>query len=167
MDKQKQIEEMAKDLKQIKFNMQGCFIPQYVGVHEDITARDLYELGYRKIPEGAVVLTREEYEILKLNMVELERTSKSINDFDGNLIIENQVLKNKVSELETLCDEKDHVIRVYWKEKKQARKETAEKFAEKLKDKAYEANYIRKDNQIDITDYFLDIDEILKEITGE
>lgn len=66
-DKQKQIEEMANDLKQIKFNMQGCFIPQYVGVHEDITARDLYELGYRKIPKGSVVLSNEEIEIQQEN----------------------------------------------------------------------------------------------------
>ena len=61
MNKQKQIEEIAKDLKQIKFNMQGYFILQYVGVHEDITARELYDLGYRKIPENAMVLTNEEY----------------------------------------------------------------------------------------------------------
>ena len=60
MDKEKQIEELANDLKQIKFNMQGCFIPQYVGAHEDITARDLYELGYRKIPEGSIVVDKED-----------------------------------------------------------------------------------------------------------
>lgn len=34
-----------------------------------------------------------------------------------------------------------------------------------LKDKAYNADYIRKDNHIDILEYFDDIDEICKEIT--
>ncbi len=62
MDKQKQIEEMANDLKKIKFDLKGCFVPQYVGVHEDITARELHDLGYRKIHANAVVLMKEELE---------------------------------------------------------------------------------------------------------
>ena len=65
MDKQKQIEEMANDLKKIKFDLKGCFVPQYVGVYEDITAKELHDLGYRKIPKNAVVLTREEYDKLQ------------------------------------------------------------------------------------------------------
>lgn len=48
---------------------------------------------------------------------------------------------------------------------KNSRKETAEKFAEMLKDKAYNADYIRKDNHIYILEYFDYIDEICKEIT--
>jgi hypothetical protein len=32
---------------------------------DECLARDLYNAGYRKIPENAVVLTREEYEKLK------------------------------------------------------------------------------------------------------
>ena len=106
MDKQKQIEEIAKDLKQIKFNMQGCFIPQYVGVHEDITARDLYDLGYRKIPENAVVLTKEEYEELK----------KGIKTYNYTAMFDAQ---------NAYRWEQGYL---------QGRKETAEKFAETLLD---------------------------------
>ena len=56
----KQVEEMANDLKKIKFDLKGCFVPQYVGVYEDITARELHDLGYRKIHENEVVLTQDE-----------------------------------------------------------------------------------------------------------
>lgn len=54
MDKQKQIEEMAKDLKEENF---------YALVNKTSymrSAENLYELGYRKIPEDAVILTETE-----------------------------------------------------------------------------------------------------------
>lgn len=40
-------------------------------------------------------------------------------------------------------------------------------FAEKIIEKAKNGNYIRKDNQIDITDFICDIDETLDEFLGE
>lgn len=56
MDKQKQIEEMAKDLKEEKL---------YALINKTSymrSAENLINAGYRKIPENAVVLTEEEYE---------------------------------------------------------------------------------------------------------
>ena len=49
------IEEMAEDLKA---NI-DC---DYGGIYYRESAENLYTVGYRKIPEGSVVLTREEYE---------------------------------------------------------------------------------------------------------
>ena len=80
MDKQKQIEEieeieeMAKALCKNTSNKGDCeecgfrdgkevFVNRICYKFDD--AINLYNLGYRKIPEGAVVLTREEYDELQ------------------------------------------------------------------------------------------------------
>ena len=67
MDKKKQIEEMAKDVelagKCTSFK-NGKIDLTLFKTSEEI-AETLYYLNYRKIPENAVVLTREEYEKLK------------------------------------------------------------------------------------------------------
>ena len=58
------IEEMAKEI----FNTCAWRFGNpndYKEIFNDI-AEDLTELNYRKIPEGAIVLSREEYEILKV-----------------------------------------------------------------------------------------------------
>jgi hypothetical protein len=62
MDKQKQIEEMAKDICG-KYNNDGCEIDGYIcnlRCDSRIRAEICYDLGYRKIRENEVVLTREE-----------------------------------------------------------------------------------------------------------
>lgn len=70
MDKQ-MIEEMAKIMD---IDCGECYTCDYYDKHDKglpanctcfLQARELYNAGYRKIPEGAVVLTREEYEELK------------------------------------------------------------------------------------------------------
>ena len=70
MDKQKQIEEMARDFGNAQYRcyedspcckeciLKGDCIPYEY-------ARVAYNAGYRKIPEKAVVLTREEYDKLQ------------------------------------------------------------------------------------------------------
>ena len=45
------IEELAADLKKIKLDLSGCFLPQYVGAYENAMARALVELGYVKVQE--------------------------------------------------------------------------------------------------------------------
>ena len=73
MDKQKQIEEMAKVLDEYWGKHNTCPFDKncpYLGGSVRFTcsdcmrANDIYNAGYRKIPEGAVVLTRERYEAL-------------------------------------------------------------------------------------------------------
>lgn len=70
MDKQKQIEEMAYELTQYEYKLCGrlpkneCLLTSHI--HAQVCcdyckiAEYLIEQGYRKIPENAVVLTREE-----------------------------------------------------------------------------------------------------------
>ena len=60
MTKQEQIEEMAKIVDEM-YNV-------YTTTADDI-ADGLYNVGYRKIPENAVVLTKEEYIDLSRNYV--------------------------------------------------------------------------------------------------
>lgn len=107
----KQIEEMARELREI----QPLF---YASI-----AEQLYNAGYRKIPEGAVVLTREEYE------------------------------KHKGFSREEVDEISETAI-------KNSRKETAEKFASRVK----MAFYYEFDELI--PSIMADkIDEICKEIT--
>ena len=143
MDKQKQIEEMAKDIcspcHKGKLGMcepkEGCVVWQY--------AKNAVEQGYRKIPEGAVALTKEEFE--------------------------------------GYCETQKRVF----DDLKRVRKETAEKFAERLKGKLSkwlddnEDNNFKIDKGIAIIELIgvetLEgeviaqglIDEICKEIIGE
>ena len=63
MDKQKQIEEMEKDIAVRMAMAKGIAGSMNNGV-EGWLSEYLYNAGYRKIPEGAVVLTREEYGLL-------------------------------------------------------------------------------------------------------
>lgn len=46
------IEELSNDIKKIKLDLSGCFLPQYVGAYEDAMASALVDLGYVKVLEG-------------------------------------------------------------------------------------------------------------------
>ena len=108
MEKQKQIEEMVNDLYGDAIEIKGdC---EYV-------AETMYEKGYRKIPEGAVVLTGTETE---------ERLEDLLIEFDEMSFYPATLMPNAEE-----CARE-------WKRKLiyaigQLRKETAEKFAERLK----------------------------------
>lgn len=78
----------------------------------DCIANGIYNAGYRKIPENAVVLTREEYNRLLGQYKNLEINYNCVWEDFRRYEIENEVLKQNIVVL---------------------RKETAEKFAERLK----------------------------------
>ena len=59
-DKEKQIEEMARDMDY------GCTKRDLYPSDAKEIAKALYLIGYRKLPKYSVVLSREEYEKLKL-----------------------------------------------------------------------------------------------------
>ena len=124
MDKQKQIEEMAKDLKEEYFNS----LVNKLSYNR--FAENLYDLGYRKIPENAVVLTEEEYKRLQRR---------------------NEICKT--------CEE------IATEMVKKARKETAEKFVERLKT---QGDFVIRADEHDAM-YYVDlcvwVDEICKELT--
>lgn len=124
--KQKQIEEMAKvimqpqDCKGYEDN-RGCYFGNGKGCkkckierHENaqIMADYLYNAGYRKIPENAVVLTREEYEKLKD-----EKADNILANIDKVFKAEFADMKNSM------------IKRINKNYAKKVRKETAEKFA--------------------------------------
>jgi hypothetical protein len=114
-------------------------------------ARDLYNAGYRKIPENAVVLTREEYDSVK-DSVDLLREYESVSN---SLIKSNELCRKLVEDKKELK-----------RQLKQAGKETAEKFAVMLKgslDISVEG-YSTSEVINEIEDK---IDEICKEIIGE
>lgn len=137
----------------------------------------LYNAGYRKIPEGAVVLTREEYEKLKVEQDEVISCVKvaHIAHFDGEKYVsfddyeeytdrlgkKIRQQKARIEDLEKLLDDRcDRCI-------ERERKETAEKFAEKARAKAIKARVNIDDHPRNDSFIFLsDIDEICNEITG-
>lgn len=122
MDKQKQIEEMANCLIGKEFSYANGTKLLGVGYTAGMEiASVLVNAGYRKIHENAVVLTREEYQMLNY-----------FNHRGEELL-------------------------------KQERKETAEKFAERLKKECYEDGI--DDKWVAVS--FSRLDEIVKELGGE
>ena len=109
-------------------------------------AEALYDEDCRVIPKGAVVLTREEYGELKQAKTLLEFREETIKLLEDANIRYAETLELKVNIKE--------------------RKETAEKFAERLKSEMQERDYMGvKYKQGVFTDS--DIDEIGKEFTGD
>ena len=140
MDRQKQIEEMAKVLDGDCGECYTCKYFEHKGTNCTylLGAEYLYNAGYRKIPENAVVLTNKKLEL---------------GEYKGEV----QVMAM--------------TRRVYDAILAQARKETAEKFAERLKDtitQPTEMEFFKNPNKrgkVDKTLLLGLIDEICKELT--
>ena len=156
MDKQKQIEEMAKEIAKTLFD--DCLLNN--GGHcEDcecnreetkeydcqsyLVAKKILEKYQPKIPEGAVVLTREEYDGKSI-IVEMSGGHKL------------KLSVGKFGKMSKILEE-------------HTRKETAEKFAERLKalvaDRNCNEDYEWEDVQVDGQIFIECVDEICKEFT--
>ena len=85
--KQKQIEEMAED-----------YYGYSIDLEEDckFVATEMYDKGHRKIPENAVVLTREEYGELKQAKTLLEFREETIKLLEDANIRYAETLELKV-----------------------------------------------------------------------
>ena len=135
MDNQKQIEEMAKDLQEawLAWSKSAEMANAY-----DFVAKILAKKWQPKIPENAVVLTREEYNRLLGQYKNLEIKYNCVWEDFRRYEIENEILKQNIVVL---------------------RKDTVEKFAEMAKEEAFTVfmgePIIRASK----------IDEICKEIT--
>ena len=82
-DKQKQIEEMAKVLHDGNAHRYADWV-EYTNA--DLTlALKLYNAGYRKIPENAVVLTREELENVMVSYVPQGFIDEIIEKLEGKV----------------------------------------------------------------------------------
>jgi hypothetical protein len=154
----KQIEEMAKVIKAVKYEPFNDGKPTYtVGVQMQdfvfaLIGEALYNAGYRKIPEGAVVINKDENPCLSCPVPEDIQRDVDCSTICGAV---------------RLGIDWQNQCRVLVKENKQltkalaeARKETAEKFAEMAKEGAFVSfmgePIVRASK----------IDEICKEITG-
>lgn len=153
--KKQEIEEMANDIKSsLGLHLGKTILYPYI-------AQDLYACGYRKIPENAVVLNREEYERLGL----VEETVQEYESVNGQPV---------------LVKERKEVKKIPTDIAEFIRKKTAEKFAEKVKEikirldligNPYEKKYTQADlkevaNGV-LNQFLRYIDEIAKEIIGE
>ena len=142
------IEEMAKSCCDWTVNCQKWSLLSHCNYIYHATK--IYNAGYRKIPENAVVLTREEAETIS-------GTLKAYEEFIFDLQEATMVCKKEIEEAQKVA------VKEIEEYVQQARKETAEKFAERMK-----AQYPpRTDKRCTLDDcYMLDrIDEICKEIS--
>ena len=141
MNKQKQIEEMARSLT-------ACPRNSCVGCGMDCVdyrmAKAIFEAGYRKIPEGAVVLTEKEYKryeriekIIKLAKMEKANGYEVKN---GKLYYFSNMLDGceiEFKDLQEICDMANHYNEEFWgleqrltfwqAKAEETRKETVEK----------------------------------------
>ena len=164
MDKQKQIEEMAK------YCCGGCEMSwgcddgycaekgqdgyKTCGISKGI-AEKLYNAGYRKITENAVVIPKE--------ISCYDNIEKAVKTFslDGNKVDFTQEQIMALTQIFSFKERRENEIR----------KETAEKFAElktvwKQRAKEYTDWAGNKVQAVTLDLLFDDIDEICKEITG-
>ena len=155
-DKEKQIEELARLMADCNTTCDECFEKYERVTTMKIKEREKHcqvyayaqravEQGYRKIPEGAVVLAKEEYEKLK------NKPPFAVIKYDEDK------MKKIVKEAA-----KTTVFEFTEKGKDEIRKETAKEFAEKLKDRMNDREYMGiRYKQGVFSDN--DINELLKE----
>lgn len=145
----KQIEEMAEDLQYcIVYLSDDSWQPVF-----DEFAEKLYNAGYRKILEGAVVLTREEAETIY-------RTLKANEEFIFDLQEATMGCKKEIEEAQEVA------VKEIEEYVQQARKETAEKIFDKLYT-WLDLEEIEKDGFVTIQkfDFLRKYREIFKEIS--
>ena len=143
MTKQEQIEEMAKIVDEM-YNV-------YTTTADDI-ADGLYNAGYRKIQDGTVVLSREEYEMLK-SLYDTQKGAIMTSSI-GDLPLTVEGLRKAVDEITRLNrveTELQELNAKYYneakdlrRELKQTRKETAKEIMQCLYDKCYEIQNLRE-----------------------
>ena len=152
MDKQKQIEEMGRmirvaleygDFSHLNIHDKARFLN---GRNYIATAENLYNAGYRKIPENAVVIPKE------ISCYDnIEKAVKTFN-LDGNKVDFTQEQIMALTQIFSFKERRENEIR----------KETAEKFAKRVKI----AFYYEFDELI--PSIMADkIDEICEEIIGD
>ena len=108
MDKQKQIEEMAKlvqgdmcgdvPCEECNYNGNMKILPKYCGTY--LIAKKLYNAGYRKIPENAVVLTEERNKIICDRIEQLERVQVELQELNAKYYNEAKDLRREKTELQ-------------------------------------------------------------------
>ena len=67
-----QIKEKMQKIKELAADLSENIIQDYGGVYFLESAENLYDIDYRKIPEGSVVLTAAQYQFLTDEHAKLE-----------------------------------------------------------------------------------------------
>lgn len=186
MTKQEQVDEMAKyicNACEMGHGFDGC---SYGGREHykrcsitQKTAKALYDAGYRKVPDGAVVLTPEDRddemkatnEILaerddlkeKVESLKSEKEGWKMRYSDSGqknkkLSIKNAQLKVEIEELKAELN-----ARLTCDFVKTAQKHAVQNFAEKLKAKLFRIFGTEVENLDSMRDITYQIDELLKE----
>lgn len=126
----KQIEEMAKDI----YEQKSCD----TSFEENckLLAYDLVTLGYQKVEEDSVVLSREEYNLIDHNIKHLETVCNNLEKerdrlYEMKLDLENQLIEKGWTDYEG-ADEIE----------KRVRKETAREILQWLKDHCAFAGWV-------------------------
>ena len=162
--RKQEIEEMYQEFLNYKFENSCPETFSCKGMCEHF-----HKAGYRKIPKGAVVMTdkelNEELDAIKCVMIVHDDDGERYVSYDkykeftdrlGKIARQRKV---RIEQLEKILD--DRCDRCIGRE----RKETAEKFAERLKEEAWAFNTDENGNVWDYSIMKSTIDEICKEIT--
>jgi len=185
----KQIEEMAKCLDGCPYLCEGIGGNKHNG---DLKiAEYLYNAGYCKIPEGAVVLTDKEYKryerIEKIIKLAKREKASGYEVKNGKLYYFSNLWEGfeyEFKDLQEICDTANHYDEeffeleerlAFWQGKaEEVRKETAGKFAKRLKGhlkesyhNLYHAEYRGGMVSINLDTLIENIDEICKELVDE
>ena len=162
MDKQKQMKKMAKIIKESNLCGFACDTCKYKNISvvneckSNLIAEELYNAGYRKIPENTVVvLTRTEKE---------ERFIDLLIEFDEMGFEPTTLPPKDMSVEEYIAFYKNKLLHTFATAIKNLRKETAEKFAEMVKEYAI---YSKHNGATYYSIEVAELDEICKEITEE
>lgn len=173
MNEQKQIEEMRKEIEN-GFREADCRQPYtnepypYFETQKTAIAKALYDAGYRKVPDGAVVLTPEERDD------EMKATNEILAERDDliarvgvlgreveELKAENRQLKTECALLDDYADKENRQLKTECAllddELRIARQNTID-VLNKLKEKSYVNNYCREVLEVE------KIDEMIKEL---
>ena len=160
MNKEQQIEEMKKVMCE-EYGKECNFCPCSDCANVMI-AENLYNAGYRKVPDGAVILTPEER----------DEELKACNEKQAELENEIEILKIQNNNLEIAFDRLNARSERFESNMKSVleieKRNAVEEFVEKLKAKAHSVvgfNVHKKVYAKEYTINEIDIDEILKEFT--
>ena len=145
--KQKQIEEMA-NCKSCYERVGNCYFKDRAICTKWTRAVNLYEQGFRKIPENAVVLTREEYDKLK-------KQDLFMKDYTSAEVLESETKKTR----------------------KETAEKFAKEFHARINERRFFSMDMMKNSMGDMAQYWngkineqscvrVDIDEIAKEMNG-
>lgn len=156
MNKDEQIKEICKLICATCAQFDGCAIN--CKAHKN-TAETLYNAGYRKVPDGAVILTPEER----------DEELKACNEKQAELEAEIEILKIQNKNLEIAFDRLEARSELFESNMKSVleieKRNAVKEFAERIKAKSFNKNAF--DDFVGATYVVLvaKIDELLKEFT--